>query len=390
MVRVMAVSHSRDVMGTEHSLFNLAPALAERGITVVLAARPGGQLEKRWRGIGLEFVPIDLPERGGVRTSNGSRLNSMADLVRLPFLTIVALMRIMMAARRVDADLIHSNSIITHIDCALAGRLLRRRAVVELHDIVAPGIGRTLLGVAVALSSKAVATSNAVRNQLPRWARGRSEVISQGIDIDRFSTGDPETFWRSQLASNPDGVLVAAIGRIDPEKGLHTLVHAVVELRHRGVDAHLALVGAPSKDDGSYLDELQQLAELLLPGAFRVLPPVEDVAAVLRSVDVLACPSVEEPFGLIILEAQACGVPVVVSASGGPLDFICDRVTGMLVAPADPVAAARAIEELLSDDELRQRMVAAARAQVQNEYTAQVRAAKFADAYREVLQWSSI
>jgi glycosyltransferase involved in cell wall biosynthesis len=215
-------------------------------------------------------------------------------------------------------------------------------------------------------------------------------VISQGIDIDRFSTGDPETFWRSQLASNPDGVLVAAIGRIDPEKGLHTLVHAVVELRHRGVDAHLALVGAPSKDDGSYLDELHQLAELLLPGAFRVLPPVEDVAAVLRSVDVLACPSVEEPFGLIILEAQACGVPVVVSASGGPLDFICDRVTGMLVAPADPVAAARAIEELLGDDELRQRMVAAARAQVQNEYTAQVRAAKFADAYREVLQWSRI
>ncbi len=92
----------------------------------------------------------------------------------------------------------------------------------------------------------------------------------------------------------------------------------------------------PSKDDGSYLEELLALADELIPGAFRILPPVEDVAAVLRAVDVLACPpSVEEPFGLIILEAQACGVPpVVVSASGGPpLDFITDHSTGMLVRP---------------------------------------------------------
>jgi glycosyltransferase involved in cell wall biosynthesis len=211
-------------------------------------------------------------------------------------------------------------------------------------------------------------------------------VIPQGIEVERFSPVGPQTFWRNQLTADPQGVLVAAIGRIDPEKGLHTLVRTVVELRRRGVDAHLVLVGAPSKDDGTYLDELQALAETLLPGAFRAIPPVEDVGAVLRAVDVLACPSIEEPFGLIILEAQACGVPVVVSAAGGPLDFITDRVTGMLVPPADPDAAANAIQELLRDTELRESMVIAARERVEVEYSAQVRAESFANTYREVLQ----
>ncbi|MCV7152497.1 glycosyltransferase family 4 protein [Mycolicibacterium pyrenivorans] len=381
----MAVSHSRDVMGTEHSLLNLAPELSARGFTVVLAARPGGELEKRWRTLGFDFVGVELPERGGVRTSNGSKLNSLAELVRLPFLTVLAAIRVAAAAKRVDAEVIHSNSILTHFDCALAGWLTRRKALVELHDIVAPGVGRLLLGIAVALASRAVATSTAVRDQLPTWARRRAVVIAQGIDVEKFSPVGAPTFWRNHLTAAPQGVLVAAVGRIDPEKGLHTLVGALAELRRRGTDAHLALVGAPSKDDGSYLEELLALADELIPGAFRILPPVEDVAAVLRAVDVLACPSVEEPFGLIILEAQACGVPVVVSASGGPLDFITDHSTGMLVRPGDPHAAASAVEELINDPALRERIVATARERVENEYTAQVRAEHFAKTYREVL-----
>ncbi|TPG31441.1 glycosyltransferase family 4 protein [Mycolicibacterium hodleri] len=385
MIQVLAVTHSRDVTGAELSLFNIAPSVADRGIAMSLAACSSGELEKKWRQIGLDFIPIDLPKRSGVRTSNGSKLNSLGELVRLPFLTIIAVVRIAAAARRMDATVIHSNSIITHFDCAVAGLITGKKAVVELHEIIAPGIGRLLLGLAVLLSSKAVANSNAVRDQLPRWARWRSVVIHQGIDIERFSPVGPQTYWRKELTAEPDSLLVAAIGRIDREKGLHTLVEAVAELRTRGIDAHLVLVGAPSKDDGSYLAELRTLAARVLAGAFRVVPPVDDVALVLRAVDVLACLSVEEPFGLIILEAQACGVPVVVSAAGGPLDFITDRVTGMLVSPGDPTAAANAIEELFADDEIRERMVLTARERVADEYTAQARAQLVVNTYWEVL-----
>lgn len=385
MTRVIATSIASEVTGAEHSLLNLAPALAVRGVDVVLAAPGGTNLEKRWREKGLDFIAVDFPDRGAFRNSTGTKLSSVTDLIRLPLRTLWAIVLLARAARRVDADVIHSNSIITHFDCAFAALVTGKKAVLELHEIVAPGIGRRALGLAAVLSARALAISTAVADQLPTWARRNVTVIGQGIEIERFSADGTTDSWRARLSASPASPLVIAVGRTDPEKALHVAIEAVAAVRAAGVDAHLALIGGPGKDDGTYLAELEELAAQRLPGAFRVEPAVADVAPLMRSADVLVSTSTEEPFGLVILEAQACGLPVVSSASGGPLDFVTDCETGLLVPPGDPAATAVAIRRLLEDPDLVAAVKANARVLVERCFTAQIRAQRISDMYTKVL-----
>lgn len=384
MIRVLAVTEAAEVLGTEHSLLNLAAKLSPVDVEMTLAARGGRSLEQRWRDLGLPFQVVNLPKRRGFRPHTGKGYHSFAELSRLPYRTLIAVLRIVKTTRDVHADIIQSGCLITHFDCAVAGLITRTPSVLELHDIVAPGIGRVMMGLAVRLSGRAIAVSSAVKNQLPRWARSRVDVIPQGINIDRFDANGARGQWRRLLTSEPEGTLVAAIGRIDPEKNLHVLIRAVAIARESGADLHLALVGTPSKDDGAYRDELKALGEELLPGAFRMLPQVDDVPGVLRSTDVLVCPSVEEPFGLILLEAQACRVPVVASTTGGPREFIAHGQTGMLVSPSDPHGYADALQQLAGDPRLREQIARQGRARVRSSYSAEIRAHKVVSLYRQI------
>lgn len=383
MTRVLAISASREVMGTEHSLFNVSDHLDARGIEMTLAAEPGGSLEKGWLDRGLAFFPLTVPARQGFRPNTGRGYHGWRVLAGLPGRTVASIARITRLVKQTGAQVIHSNSLMTHLDCAIAGRITGVGTVLELHDIVAPGIGRLVMGAAVRVAGNAIAVSGAVRDQLPSWARRCVVVIPQGVDVERFSdTGTERGAHRlGRLTGVPT---IAAIGRIDPEKALHVLISAVAELRGSGQAAQLVLVGSPNKDDGSYQAELAALGDRLLAGALTMIPQVDDVPAALRAVDVLACPSVEEPFGQILLEAQACGVPVIATSAGGPLEFITDGETGLLVAPNDSRDLADGLGRLLGDEALRRQLARAGQARVRSQYTASVRAERFARLYRDM------
>lgn len=386
MTRVLAVSTAREVMGTEHSLLNVTPRLSAQGIEMMLAAGHSGTFERRWRDMELEFFGLHVPERNGVRPNTGEGYHGLSELARLPIRTLKAITAIIGLVRRSRAEVIHSNSLITHLDCAIAGRVTGAAAVLELHEIVAPGIGRYLMGIAVRMAGTAIAISAAVRDQLPRWARRNVVVVPQSVDIERFGPRDTAGEWRSRLAADPAVPVIAAIGRIDPEKGLHVLIKAVALLRASGVAVQLALVGSPSKDGGGYLADLEDLGHRLLGDALRIIPQVTDVPGVLHAVDVLVCPSTEEPFGLILLEAQACGIPVIASAAGGPREFISDGETGLLFPPGDASSLADALAHLLEDPAFRDRIAAAGQRRVRDSFTADIRADRIADVYRGLAQ----
>lgn len=390
MTKTLAVTVVADVTGAEQSLLNIAPLMRTRGIEMALATVPGGVFEKRWRAAGLEFCPLTVPDRQGFRPNSGVGYSSLGEYLTLPWRSMRAVSRVRRAARRSAADVIHSNRLITHLDCVLAARLSGKSSIIELHDIVSPGVGRWALGVAALLSGRTVAVSGAVRDQVPRWARKRVVVIPQSVDLARFDgahfvDAQSASGWRAELAADPDEPIIVAVGRIDPEKGLGVLIRAVADMRRAGSRAQLALVGSPSKDaDGGHLRDLRGLGESLLGQAFRWIPQVDDLPGVLHAVDVLACPSYAEPFGMIILEAQVCGVPVVASAAGGPLEFVIEGETGLLVPPADVTALARALESLLGDEERRRDIASAGRAHAKDEYNADLRADRFAALYEAV------
>jgi len=188
----------------------------------------------------------------------------------------------------------------------------------------------------------------------------RIEIISPGVDHRVFSPGDREAA-RRRVGLAP-GPTVLFVGRIQPLKGADLVVRALAELETR--PANLAIVGGPSGVDGeAELDALHALvADLGLDAQVRFVPPQphEELADYYRAADVCAVPSRTESFGLVALEAAACGTPVVAANVGG-LRFIVDHgATGFLVDERDPTAYAAVIDRVLgaSTDVMREQAVA--------------------------------
>jgi D-inositol-3-phosphate glycosyltransferase len=167
---------------------------------------------------------------------------------------------------------------------------------------------------------------------------GQVEVVSPGVDLARFSPGD-KALSRGRLGFiGYQGSIIAFIGRIQPLKAPDVLVRALAELRTQP-EAIALVVGGPS---GSGLDRPTALIELAtalgVADRVRFLPPQagDRLADVYRAADVVAVPSYNESFGLVALEAQACGTPVVAAAVGGLVTAVRDGVSGVLIDGHDP------------------------------------------------------
>jgi D-inositol-3-phosphate glycosyltransferase len=179
---------------------------------------------------------------------------------------------------------------------------------------------------------------------------GRVTVIPPGVDLEVFRPGTASTA-RTRLGVPPDGLLLAFAGRIQPLKAPDVLVRALAHLepalRQRVV---LAVVGGAS-GDGLGPAGLQSLADDLGVGErLRLVPPQPpaQLAEIFRAADMVAVPSHSESFGLVALEAQACGTPVLAASVGGLRTAVVDGVTGRLVAGHDPRRWAAAISDLLT------------------------------------------
>lgn len=176
----------------------------------------------------------------------------------------------------------------------------------------------------------------------------RTVTIPPGVDLDRFRPGD-RAVARQALGLPADAVVLAFVGRIQPLKAPDVLLHAAAELLRRdpGLRARLVVlvVGGPS---GSGLTEptaLQGLATTLgIADVTRFLPPQgSGLPDVFRAADVVAVPSHNESFGLVALEAQACGTPVVAARVGGLPVAVADGRSGLLVSGHSSAAWADAL-----------------------------------------------
>jgi len=197
----------------------------------------------------------------------------------------------------------------------------------------------------------------------------RVAVVPPGVDLGVFTPGGPRgrAGARRRLGLDPDADLLLFVGRIQPLKAPDVLVRAAAHLVAGRGGAHrrlqVAVVGGPSGSGLDRPEELQRLvADLDLDGVvhFHAPAPREVLADWYRAADLVAVPSYSESFGLVAIEAQACGTPVVAAAVGGLRTAVADGVSGLLVDGHDPAAWARAVGGLLDDVGRRDAMAAAA------------------------------
>ena len=188
----------------------------------------------------------------------------------------------------------------------------------------------------------------------------RIEIVTPGVEHAFFSPG-PRRGARAALKLDDRGPVLLFVGRIQPLKGVDVAVRALAALGDRG--ARLLVVGGPSGPDGECeVERLHALvAGLGLEGRVRFVPPQPHhlLSTYYRAADVCLVPSRSESFGLVALEAAACGTPVVAADVGGLRTIVDDGRTGFLVEGRDPDAFAASARRLLDDDDLARRMSAA-------------------------------
>jgi glycosyltransferase involved in cell wall biosynthesis len=371
-MQTILVAHSRDGLGG--SVITgalLAKALDDGGEwkTLSICNSPGPPLDYH-RGIGVDVVPL-MESQGLHYTPNpndGNRLRRIAKRILL-----------FRAARRflrsVSPAAIHVHDESSAVAWGLAARTKGIPLVWQVHQQL-PQRWTDWLLRRLATHIVFVAANN--QRRFNGAALPSSSVIHNGVDLSRF-------YPARRKAGG--AVTIGFVSNLVDRKRPSWLVRAAGRLRRDGLDIKVLLAGNDFTG-GAKAEELQALAEHEgLGGRYSYIGQRSDVPDVLRSLDILVLPSERdmEAFPRIVVEAMACGVPVLATRVAGIPEAVVDGETGTLVDPDDFEAFVAALGRLATDSELRSRYGAAAVARCGALFSMEANAAAISQVYRSVM-----
>lgn len=385
-MNVLYVNHTGEVSGAERSLLGLLEALPG-DVHPLVATPPGALLEAVGR--------LGIPTTVITGTAGSLRLHPVHTPRTLAELSVAAL-QVRRAARRHRAAVVHANSIRAGIVLGLA-RLSPAATVVHVRDVLPPSpVSSATLRLIAATATTVLANSRYTAAALAAVApAARLEVVYNAVDLRRF---DPERIDRGRARmdlgdAGRRGLLLGVVAQLSPWKGQDTAIEALRLLCEQGIDAHLLLIGSAKFvarstrfDNRAYVASLRErIAGAGLEDRVSWLGERQDVAELVRALDVLLLPSWEEPFGRALIEAMALGVPVVATDVGGPAEIVEDGREGFLVPPREPQAWARAIRCIAEDPTTAREMGEAGRRRVEQAFTVERHVRALLDVYARAM-----
>ena len=215
--------------------------------------------------------------------------------------------------------------------------------------------------------------------------RGKVDTVPNGVATEEFAllNGDELSALRSSVTPEGEPLVVYA-GRLEYEKGVQTLLHAVRDLRRAGAPVRLMVCG-----EGTYGDELRALARRLRIAravTFTGFLGRDELSRRYRIADAAVVPSIYEPFGIVALEAMAAGTPLIVSDTGGLGELVEHETTGLKVPPKDPDALREAITRVLAEPKRARKMAVAAHDQLERRFSWESIAAQTVQTYERAIR----
>jgi glycosyltransferase involved in cell wall biosynthesis len=325
-----------------------------------------------------------LPTQFGVLETAGKRglVSKLRSLLRFS----AALAKVAWVAWRTRPEVIFTGDRTRSMLAALCAASVARRASLVFHPqfFFAPGFANAGLKRRTALRADLVITNSGFTNQ--SYARlgvppEKLLLAYNAIDAQRFSPG-PSPEARARLGIPEDALLIGIFSILRPFKGHAFLLQAMPKILEAVPKAHLLIVG-----DGGLRGELEQLTkDLGLERHVTFVGFQRDTLPLYRALDLYAMPSIEEPFGLVTIEAMACEKAVVGADSGGTPEIVVDQETGLLAPTGQVEPLAEMIITLLRDPERRRVMGEKGRQRVLEKFTLQGRTEQIAGALERLVR----
>lgn len=356
--------------GAETVFVTLADQLRTAGFRSIPVIRGPGWVEQTLRSRGLD--PVILPAKGRF---NWRFLRALTALIR-----------------EEDVHLVQSHLLGSNVYAALAGMLTRRPVVATFHgmvDVQAADRLRWLRRLVIARgASSVVCVSEHLKQGLCEAgyvSARKTTVIYNGIapaSPRDTEPGCPNGVLRQRLQIPAGRPLIGCLGNVRPAKGYDVLLDAVTGLHERGADCAVVIAG---QAQGALADALLRRREALgLSEHVHFVGFQADVSGFLRQLDCFVLPSTTEGFSISTIEAMANGVPVVVTRSGGPEEIVTDEETGLLVEAGSARALGNAIERLMANRDLADRLARAGQAHAMQRFSTARMIAAYESIYKEI------
>ena len=340
--RVVYLDHTAVLSGGELALLHLLPALI--GVEAHVILGEDGPLVRKLEqaGISVEVLPL----AGSTRRRNRHDVGGLSVVAADAAASGLYSLRLANRLRRLSPDLVHTNSLKAALYGGVAGRLAGVPVVWHVRDRIAADY----------LGPRATTIVQAAARRLPTAVIANSRSTLAAIGVDGWVIPSPIPPVASAPLKSDGPFTVGMVGRIARWKGQHVFIEAFARAFPDGPERAL-IIGAPlfGDDDRAYEEEIRALAEELgLDGRLTFTGFVEDVERRLAGLDVLVHASVvPEPFGQVVAQGLAAGVPVVAADTGGPAEMIEDGVNGFLVSAGEVISLADVLVRLAREPQIR-------------------------------------
>lgn len=373
--------------GTEVAIYELGKRLVDKGYEVVLVTPTPSNKSKCEDSSRMEIYRVPIP----LELSMLSPIHFYGRLFPPPLISTRVLLKILEKNKNRKIDILHQFHLFyLGAACVLAKKILKIPLITSLmgwdtydplHSL--PKLQQPYLNFIMRHSSLITSPSKRVLLYISQACKGKVKVIPHGVDLCRFNIHIDQNEQKEKLGVKSDEILALAVQRLVPKKATEYLIYAMSIVLKENPKVKLIIVGdGPEK---ARLTELTKKLGINRNIVFKGFVDLQDLPRYYLACDIFVLHSLYEQFGIVLVEAMACGKPVISTRVGAIPEIIDNEKIGFLVEPKNPKQLADAILKLANDEKLRKKFGEEGRKKAKENYDWNIIVEKYLKVYKQLI-----